>query len=381
MQVGVPKFSATKLRDAIDHRAISQKELADRVGVQPPQISKYLQGQAPSPASFEALSLALQFPHSYFLSDDEPEENSDPELWRSLKSSTNRSRKRGRVILKWQEELYRHFSQFFDFPKFTGIEIDVPNNFEDIDKDFIDQYCLSLRDAWGLGSLPIPNLTRVLECNGICISCVELCSATQDAVSMVRNGLPLILLNTMVTSSARRRFNVAHELGHLLLHRSVTKEDLENSDKFEEIEEQAHYFATSLLLPEKQLVNDFWAPTLKCLEGIKGKWNVSIQAIMRRCLELNLITSSQFSYLNIGISRKGWRKAEPYDESTPVEKPRLFSQSLERLKSDYSLTPSTVKDAMHLPTSDLSELCMVGPEYFGELSGSSNILQFKKKSP
>jgi len=371
MQIGVDKFSGKQLRDAIEFRMISQKKLASEIEVTPSNITKYLKGTLkPSPTVFEKIALALQFPKEFFLSSF-VESDSDifnqkqaPELWRSLKSTTKRARSRGKVILKWQIQIYHYFATFFDYPQFTHPEISVPDTFNEIDFDFIDDYCLKLREAWGLGNKPIGNLIRIIERNGVCVCRVNLENKNQDAVSFWDTGTPFVLLNSSVTSSARLRFNVAHELGHILLHRSVSFEDLEDHARFDEIEEQAHYFATSLLLPESPLSRDFWAPTLKCIESIKAKWNVSMQAIMRRSLELNLLTSAQFTYLNIALSRKGWRTKEPMDDITPIEIPRLFPQSLERLASDYSMKPSDISSTLSLPVSVAADICATDISYF-----------------
>lgn len=379
MQIGVSQFSSERLRQALDFRSITQKELSDAIGVGSPQVSKYLQGSSPSPQAFAAICLALNFPKEFFLDGEPDTEFRNPELWRSLKAATKRARKRGKVVLFWQKKLHEFFSSYFNYPKFEAPPIEIPKLFTEINQEFIDDYCLKLRDYWNLERKPISNLTRVLERNGFCVVKVDLGSQALDAVSIVEEGIPFILLNKSVTSAARIRFNVAHELGHILLHRSVTKCDLEDEDRFEEIEEQAHYFAASFLMPEMALAKDFWAPTLKCLEGLKGKWNVSIQAIMRRCLDLHLITSSQFSYLNIGVSRQGWRKLEPYDEIVAPEFPRLFSQSIERLESDHRINPALVREYMKIPVSELAELCNTTPNKFYLGDQKAEILPFVAK--
>lgn len=380
MQIGVTQFSSARLREALDFRSITQKELADKIGVKSPQISKYLQGNNPSPQAFAALSLALNFPKEYFLDEEVDSDFENPELWRSLKAATKRARKRGKVALVWQKKLHNYFASYFDYPKFEAPPIEKPVSFKDITQEFIDEYCLRLRDFWSLERKPISNLIRVVERHGVCVVKVDLGSTTLDAVSIVEQGVPFILLNKSVTSAARLRFNVAHELGHILLHRSVTKDDLEDDDRFEEIEEQAHYFASSFLLPELELAKDFWAPTLKCLEGMKGKWNVSIQAIMRRCLDLQLLTSSQFSYLNIGLSRKGWRKAEPFDGIVSPEVPRLFAQSIELLESDHRISASAVRDFMKIPVCDIAELCFTAPEKFHHSAQGGEIIGFTTRT-
>jgi len=273
--------------------------------------------------------------------------------------------------LRWQKQLYQFFSQHFDYPAFQSSEFEVRDSFDSIDFAYIDEFCLKLREQWGLGDKPIGNLIRTLECHGICVCQMNLSSKRLDAVSSIRDGVPLILLNSSVNASGRMRFNVAHELGHILLHQSVSEEDLEDESIFAELEEQAHYFASSLLLPEKGITNDLWAPTLKCMEGVKKKWNISIQAIMRRSLELGLITLAQFGYLNIALSRKGWRTVEPFDDVIPTEYPRLFSQSLERINTDHGISATDVRDHLQLPSVIAAELCSVEAETFLDSSNQA----------
>lgn len=239
------------------------------------------------------------------------------------------------------------------------MEFETPIEHKQINSEFIERLAGQLRESWGIGQQPIKNLTRLAECFGICICHANFGNEKQDAVSCVRNKVPYVLLNSQVQSSSRNRFNVAHELGHILLHSNITQDEFDNEDVFNELEEQAHYFASALLLPEVAFTNDFWAPTLKCLEGLKKKWNVSIQAMMRRALELNLMTTAQFGYLNIGISKKGWRIQEPLDDVTPIEQPRLFGQSLERMRSDHSKTPMDVLSEIPFPSWVAEELWAV----------------------
>ena len=350
MQIGVEEFNGSRLKEALEYRQDTYTKLAEAVGVVPSNITKYVNGDLkPSPAVFDQIALYLNFPTAFFLGPSSETSAQEVSLWRSLKSATKRSRKRGAVILEWQRRFYRYFSEHFEYPRFEAPRIDVPDHFSEIDFEFIDHYCLLLREAWGLDTKPISHLVRLLEKRGFCISTMALNNKKQDAVSIVVDGTPYILLNSEITSAARIRFNVAHELGHVLLHRSVTHEDLGDIDSFNEIEEQAHYFASSLLLPEKPFVSDFWAPTLKCIETIKAKWNVSMQSIMRRALELNLITSSQFSYLNIAISRKGWRVTEPLDDQVEIERDRLFAQSIEQMGIRHDISKQHVLEAITVP--------------------------------
>ena len=70
---------------------------------------------------------------------------------------------------------------------------------------------------------------------------------------------------------------------------------------------------------------------------------------MRRALELNLITSSQFSYLNIAISRKGWRVKEPLDDEVLPEQDRLFEQSVEQMSIRHAVDHCQILEAVAVP--------------------------------
>ncbi|MBK8210507.1 MAG: ImmA/IrrE family metallo-endopeptidase [Rhodospirillales bacterium] len=50
---------------------------------------------------------------------------------------------------------------------------------------------------------------------------------TVSAFSFWEGGHPFIFLGADKQSAARSRFDAAHELGHLILHRGVAEEDLE----------------------------------------------------------------------------------------------------------------------------------------------------------
>ncbi|MDX2004547.1 MAG: ImmA/IrrE family metallo-endopeptidase [Meiothermus sp.] len=101
----------------------------------------------------------------------------------------------------------------------------------------------------------------------------------------------------------RRRFSVAHELGHFVLHRQEEKLFVTNvyyrngaSDKGVDPKEiQANAFAAALLMPEdtlRQLVGDT-AIDLSDEERVKSlaaKFEVSLQAMLVRLSSLGLIS-------------------------------------------------------------------------------------------
>jgi hypothetical protein len=148
----------------------------------------------------------------------------------------------------------------------------------------------------------------------------------------------------------RLRFSVAHELGHLILHR-------EHGESEKEMDDEADRFASEFLLPEEPMRHELIPPiTLTGLAQLKPRWKVSIQALIRRARDLEIITERQYKYLFQKLSKHGWRKQEPANLAVPVEKPRAIRQMAEllygkpidsrRLAEDTKLTEQFVKEVM-----------------------------------
>jgi len=287
---------------------------------------------------------------------------------------------RGEVALDWQVEVHEYFNSVFTLPKFNLGEFQVKaTDHKSITYDQIENIALQIREHWGVGTRPLTKLLWHMECSGIVVNAVNLMVEKLDAVSAITKEVPHVLLNSFEHASARSRFDAAHELGHIILHSKVSKDDLKK-EGFSELEDQAHYFASSLLLPAESFLRDLWAPTMKCFIEMKPKWITSLQAMMRRALDLNAITHSQYSYLNIHISKKHWRKAEPLDDILKVERPRLFAQCLERLENDKGISPKETLEALRMPEDVAEQFFAVRQGYFDDSQDdeSGNVLSFRK---
>jgi Zn-dependent peptidase ImmA (M78 family) len=145
--------------------------------------------------------------------------------------------------------------------------------------------------------------------------------------------------------------SVAHELGHLVLHRRV-------SSGTQELETHAYRFAAELLMP-MDLVSDQLAVdrlNLFRLAELKGTWGVSMQALARRARELNIINGRQYLYLMKQLSMKGWRTVEPNLSPLQVERPRAIrklaevvlgpSLNLKQVALNFALTEAFLKSLL-----------------------------------
>lgn len=77
----------------------------------------------------------------------------------------------------------------------------------------------------------------------------------------------------------------------------------------------SNMFASAFLLPKDSFVRTVAAyPTnIDYYKFLKKKWKVSMQAMMYRARQLNVISSNQFQYMMRIVSKNGWRTKEPGD--------------------------------------------------------------------
>ena len=91
------------------------------------------------------------------------------------------------------------------------------------------------------------NMVRLLEMHGAIVVRLELADQGIDAFSWLGPDRPVVILDTGKDDRARSRFDAAHELGHLVMHRERARA----ADR--DLEKQAHRFASAFLLPARRL--------------------------------------------------------------------------------------------------------------------------------
>ena len=112
------------------------------------------------------------------------------------------------------------------------------------------------------------------------------------------------------------RFTLAHELGHLVMHRFPTAT----------MEDEANQFASAFLMPAGDAASAFQGRrvTLELLAALKPEWKVSMQALLMRAKALGYIDHNQSRYLWQQMGVKGWRLSEPAELDFEHEKPTVL---------------------------------------------------------
>ncbi|KAB2865415.1 MAG: ImmA/IrrE family metallo-endopeptidase, partial [Exiguobacterium chiriqhucha] len=169
-----------------------------------------------------------------------------------------------------------------------------------------------------------------------------------DAYSFwTKNDIPYIVLGNLNKSAVRRNFDLAHELGHLILHYNAYFTELDKST-YEKIEREANLFAGAFLLPEEEFVKDFRflarVSNPDSYIELKHKWLVSIQVLAIRAKNLGLITREQYSYFWRSITRKGYKTIEPLDKELTISKPLKIESILKLLFENNVLSMHELTD-------------------------------------
>ncbi len=304
-------------------------DLAREVSVSRQAISQYENAQqTPSPDVLERIARILNYKTAFFTWPMPPMDRHGPMFWRSMASATKTARERTSVPHEWLVDLRRYVSQWIEIPKVDFPSFDLPYDLERLSDDAIDDLATRTRRHWGMGDGPIANMVWLAENKGAVVARLGLDADALDGQSQWIDERPHILLNADKCSAARSRFDVAHEIGHLVLHRGVDSGIVHRSAEHKLIEDQANSFASALLLPQKTFTAEVHAPSLDQFRMLKERWKVSIGTMLMRAVQLGLVAEKRAQYLWISYSRKGWRKWEPLDDDLPVEQPRLFRQAL-----------------------------------------------------
>lgn len=338
-----------RIRQARELCGLTQVELAHSVGVTQSRIAQFEGGFTDVPSSLvQAIALKTRFPISFFHELTPVDIGYGSLLYRAHSAISRRGRlkayRHAQLVFEISQALARHF----DLPPVNIPKMDNPST-----------AARQIREVFALDALsPVNYLIRTIEKNGVIVLGLPPLEY-MDAFS-VSPAPPLtrpIIAISDGRPGDRLRFNIAHELGHLVMHQDVRKGS-------REVEIQAYRFAAEFLMPEKMMRREIQTPvTLRTISRLKPRWGVSVQALIRRARDLEIITERQYRYLFQQLSRNGWRKREPAYLDIPSEKPRLLRKIAEEVygfpvdyklfAADFKLSPETAREIIERYASKL----------------------------
>ncbi|MEU0740716.1 XRE family transcriptional regulator [Streptomyces sp. NPDC006134] len=350
-------FTPERLVVARKRRRMTLAELAQRSGVSAQSITAFENHRkVPSPETISSLASALHYPVSFFGAPAPAQLQLDAVSFRAPSKMTAAERdsalSSGTVAValnEWMEGLFKLPS------------VNVPTYPHLTPEAAAEQ----VRAAWGLGEAPVPNALHLIESNGVRVFSLPSDCLDIDAFSTIKCGTPYVFLNTRKTGE-RGRFDVAHELGHLVLHCEHRIPHGRDS------EGEANDFASAFLMPRAGVVAQrLHNASIDRILSAKRKWGVSAMALTYRLRKLGLLSEWRYNQTVKELARRGYRRAEP-DSSLVRESSQLLVKVFGALRKPLNMTFSELAEELNIYPDELNEyvfgLAPIGIQSGGEPS-------------
>jgi len=340
------KFNPEMLILACDFRGMTQTELARQSGVPQGNISKYGSGiQDIRSDHLRLLAEVLDFPIEFFYRDGQV---------KAVESASVFHRKRKTIPVKTVSKVDAAVNLLrLDIERlFNAADAEPglvmpqyrPGDF----KNDIEYIAALVRAAWSIPPGPIRNLVAYVEAAGCVILLTSFETDKMDAVSQWKSPSPPVIIMNDQFPGERQRFSLAHELGHLVMHKDEIP--------YEAMEAEADMFASALLMPADRIKRELEPVNLDHLVQIKPSWKVSVQALIRRARDLHVITDRKYTSLFQMLSKAGYRIDEPFP--LPLEEPTLLKKLLDFFYTELDYTPHDVAKILRIHERTLQERYM-----------------------
>ena len=324
------EFAPRRLRMARDLAGVSQRTLAQATGLSVASISLYENGGAtPSDKTIAVFADRLDVGTGFFYTSITAADT--PAFFRSLRTTRALDRRRARHRIEVLYELVKTLETKVMLPY-----LDVPENpVSEGQEEGPEEAARLTREKWDVPPGPIDHMVRSVERHGVVVAQPVEENTQIGAYSVNFPDRPIIVMSLAKGKHDRCRFDVAHELGHLVMHdpsHATTRL----------VEQQAHQFAAEYLMPAKDIFPELEnAQTLDALRDLKREWRVSLAALVRRRYDLNIIDKSRYTHHMKAVSARGWRRNEPDDLGKP-EQPVLLRAAMQLASfTEYELAQHT----------------------------------------
>ena len=340
-------FNGNRLKTARQYRGLTVEELSQKINVSKQAVSQYETGKIED-VPFQkilAISGALNFPYRYFAQEDISNIKTGATYFRSLMKTSKKYRLAQEIKMEHIATIYSLLNEYVTFP-----QLNLPGWIGEITSPA--EAAKELRNYWGLGDKPIDNIMRTVEQNGIIVTTFATDTDDIDAFSQYIDmndfDVYIIALSSNKESAARINFDIAHELGHIMLHEWSEDEEVLTREEFKAKEKEANEFAAAFLLPETSFAKEVSLDPQKLdyYVQLKRRWKVSVAAMLYRSCDLGIITQGQYQYMMRVMQNKGWRKSEPLDNTIKAANPSLFSDAVDLLLVNNVFTSKEFVDEL-----------------------------------
>jgi Zn-dependent peptidase ImmA (M78 family)/transcriptional regulator with XRE-family HTH domain len=314
------KFNGELLRLARLFRGFTQRELAVVLGTEASTLSRVENGLIePSSDFIERVIDALKMPSEFFRQTDQLYGlplSVHPSMWRKKAATSQHDVDRALAELNLRIIHLRRLLPASNYDPVVPLpELDA----ETYDGD-IEKIANMVRRTWMVPAGAISDLTSWVERAGVFVIHAELPDSAMDGVTIRPPDAPPVIFLNKKQPSDRMRFSLAHELGHLVMHRVPNPN----------MEAEANHFAGAFLVPASDIRSFFLSKKidLPLLAGLKPEWRVAMAALLYRAKQLGYVNENQARYLWQQFNAHKIRLREPPELDFPAEQPTLMPKLL-----------------------------------------------------
>lgn len=329
-------FNSERLELARKRRRYTAKSLAERAGISPVTLSRIVnRKQEPDKETVSALVRALGYPTEFFYKDEPPKILTGAASFRSLSTMTARERDAALAAGELAFEFMDWVKERFRLPEPDLLDLGAKHEQEPA------ATARMVRQHWAIGEKPIGSIIKLFETKGIRVFSLSEDTNNVDAFSCWRGGEPFVFLNTQKTTE-HSRFDAAHELGHLILHKH-------GGPKGREAETEANQFASAFLMPHADVSGRIpFVSSVNQIVREKKRWGVSAVALAYRLNKLGRMTEWQYIQIN-----RQYRTKEP--EPMPPESSAVWQMVLSELWRER-VSRAHIASDLSLPLEEVTNL-------------------------
>ena len=340
-------FNGDMLQLARNRLGMTQKDLSEKSGISQSVLSKIEIGfTTPNTSQIKVLSSALEVRPSFFEFSNANFPTLTPLIYRRRETVTQKELNRvsaiGNITIHQIGRLLEHC----DISNETNLPFFDPSEYNPDDPiEGARQIARVTRQYLGIPKGPIKSMVDVLENNGVIVLYrFDFPNKIDGFTIFPTMQFPYVFANADCQGE-KIRMTLAHELGHIIMHRFETPT----------CEEEAWAFADEFLAPEEDFVNDL--PT--CVERItninmlfplKFKWKISVKAMVKMLSDSGRLPIRTSRYLYAQLSP--YRKAEPYPIA--IEKPKIVDSLINYCKNTLALSEDSICSMMGIGSDEYS---------------------------
>lgn len=331
-------------RDTLEH-------LADRLEISKQAVSKYECGKMiPSQNVLERLmnlyDISADFLSKEMLEDIQQENMSVLYYCQNAKRRA-KTEEYLDTLVKYAYEILQVCGIFFPV---SAISLPIFAN-----EKTIEEKALRLRQYWGLGMGPLPDLDTVLARFGIYTFVYDFMNEKLDGCARRIGENGIILLNSTKSTCERQQFHLSHELGHIVLNTMD--------------EGAADIFAGAFLLPQPQISKEMLRTDVDYVLKVGDEWGVTPECLLERCRSLSLLGDNQeknaarYKNLKRQISALIRNKNASAGEIREMEKELQIGKNIREIWEDVSQRERFLEE-MYIPLTFVTKLCCLPDTIF-----------------